>query len=56
MLIPRHNRQENRYGQSVAPNIKKIRLLILDYGSSYNSDEDVVDKKYVDGKTFTSDA
>ena len=31
-------------------------LLILDYGSSDNSDKYVVDKKYVVSKTFTLDA
>ena len=41
---------------NLLPQTLQSRLLILDYGSSDNSDKDVVDKKYVAGKTFTSDA
>ena len=38
------------------PQKLQSRLLILDYGSSDNSDKYVVDKKCVVSKTFTLDA
>ena len=45
---------ENRYEQSVTPNIEK-QVLIPDYDRSDTNNKDVVNKKYVDGKTFTLD-
>ena len=40
---------------NLLPQTLKRRLLIPDYDSSDNSDEDVINKKYIDPKTFTLD-
>ena len=40
---------------NLLPQTLKRRLLIPDYDSSDNSDEDVINKKYIDRKTFTLD-
>ena len=46
---------KNIHMDNLLPQTLKSRLLITDCDSSDNSDKDVVNKKYVDSKTFTLD-
>ena len=46
--------RKNGYEQSITPNIEK-QVLIPDYDRSDTNNKGVVNKKYVDGTTFTLD-